>query len=210
MKKKICILLTAGLLCVASAFTEVVTCPHCGKAFDTSYGTAKIPQVPQNSATDFKYDLNETEDGIVLKKYIGSSDTIVIPSEIEGYPVVEIGENFMNTFDEWKFMQYWQYLKESMYTSPNYRITSVWISNSVTKIDKYAFYACKNLTSVCLPPSLAEVGSNAFNNCEKLTNIELQVPTQKIEFEGDYVFSGTALSLKSKKTLKDAGYAGNF
>lgn len=116
----------------------------------------------------------------------------------------------MNTFDEWKFMQYWQYLKESMYTSPNYRITSVWISNSVTKIDKYAFYACKNLTSVCLPPSLAEVGSNAFNNCEKLTNIELQVPTQKIEFDGDYVFSGTALSLKSKKTLKDAGYAGNF
>lgn len=45
MKKKICILLTIGLLCVASAFTEVVTCPHCGKGFDTSYGTAKKPQV---------------------------------------------------------------------------------------------------------------------------------------------------------------------
>lgn len=45
MKKKICILLTAGLLCVASAFTEVVTCPHCEKDFDTSYGTAKNSQI---------------------------------------------------------------------------------------------------------------------------------------------------------------------
>lgn len=107
MKKKICVLLTIELLCVASVFTEVVTCPHCGKDFDTSYGAAKMPQLTPNPTTDFKYDLNETEDGIVLKKYIGSSETIVIPSEIESYPVVEIGENFMNTFDEWKFMQYW-------------------------------------------------------------------------------------------------------
>lgn len=49
MKKKICVLLTIGLLCVASVFTEVVTCPHCGKNFDTSYGAAKMPQLTPKS-----------------------------------------------------------------------------------------------------------------------------------------------------------------
>jgi hypothetical protein len=41
---------------------------------------------------DFSYDLNEAGDGIVIRKYSGSGGVVIIPSTIEDYPVVEIGE----------------------------------------------------------------------------------------------------------------------
>jgi hypothetical protein len=43
-------------------------------------------------ASNFSYDLNKTGDGIIIKTYTGNSSIIFFPSEIEGYPVVQIGD----------------------------------------------------------------------------------------------------------------------
>jgi hypothetical protein len=39
---------------------------------------------------DFAYDLNAAGDGIVIKSYTGKNPILIVPSEIEGYPVVEL------------------------------------------------------------------------------------------------------------------------
>ena len=43
---------------------------------------------------NFEYSFDEKLGGIVIKKYTGTSDVVVIPTEIEGYPVVGIGSAF--------------------------------------------------------------------------------------------------------------------
>ena len=76
---------------------------------------------------------------------------LVIPSEIEGYPVVSIYEAFFNC------------------TS----LTSVMIPNSVTRIREYAFAGCTSLTSITIPDSVTIIGEYAFGDCTGLTSITI-------------------------------------
>lgn len=52
-------------------------------------------------------------------------------------------------------------------------ITNLIIPDSVTSIDKNAFYNCTSLTSVDIPDSVTSIGVNAFCNCSNLINIEI-------------------------------------
>ena len=76
---------------------------------------------------------------------------LIIPSEIEGYPVVSIYEAFFNC------------------TS----LTSVMIPNSVTRIREYAFARCTSLTSITIPDSVTIIGEYAFGDCTGLTSITI-------------------------------------
>lgn len=51
-----------------------------------------------NPATDFEYDLNQAGDGVIIQKYKGTATEVVIPAEIEDFPVVGVGvEAFSET-----------------------------------------------------------------------------------------------------------------
>ena len=53
----------------------------------------------------------------------------------------------------------------------NDNLTSVKIPSSVTKIDIYAFFGCKDLTSIDIPASVTEIKDGAFSSCFKMTSI---------------------------------------
>ena len=66
-------------------------------------------------------------------------------------------------------------------------LTSVTISEGITKIESYAFYRCNQLTSVTIPNSLTSIGDYAFNYCSSLTSIEF---SNKLKTIGAHSFEG--------------------
>ena len=73
---------------------------------------------------DFKYKLNDSEDGIIITKYVGKDTEVVIPPKINGLPVTTIG---VSAFAGCTGLQ------------------SIVIPESVTTIGVAAFYRCNNL-----------------------------------------------------------------
>lgn len=65
-------------------------------------------------------------------------------------------------------------------------ITSVTIPNSVTTINTYAFYGCKNLQEVTIGSSLTRINSSAFNSCPNITRVNVGSIEQwcGIKFDG--------------------------
>ena len=85
-----------------------------------------------------------TDGEATITGYTGSSTTVIIPAEIDGYPVVAIGNNaFLN----------------------NRSITAVIIENGVESINEKAFYRCTSLTSVRLGSTVSYIGWYAFVEC---------------------------------------------
>lgn len=88
---------------------------------------------------DFIYTLSNGE--VTITRYTGEGGDVVIPSEIEGYPVTTIGNDafFSNT-----------------------SITNVTIPYGVTSIGDFAFGGCSALTRVTIPDSVTNIDLHAF------------------------------------------------
>ena len=93
---------------------------------------------------EFEYRHDDELDGMVITKYNGSVPMVIIPDEIDGEPVVAIGER---AFDS----------KTSL--------ESITMLDNITLIDDCAFIDCKNLTNVELSSSLETIGHSAFAGC---------------------------------------------
>ena len=100
------------------------------------------PVVPPIEEFEYKHD--DELGGMVITKYNGSIPMVIIPDEIDGEPVVAIGER---AFDSKKSLK------------------SIAIADSVKSIDTLAFAGCKNLTDVKLSSSLETIGRCAFGAC---------------------------------------------
>ena len=85
---------------------------------------------------------------ITLQRYVGSETHVVVPAEINGYPVVSLNQTFWG----------------------NTSIVSVELSSSVTEIGRGAFYGCTALESVT-GGSIASLGEYAFYSCTSLTEV---------------------------------------
>lgn len=116
---------------------------------------------------DFKYEASS--EGITITKYKGKGGAVVIPSEIDGKPVVEIGGiGSVGAFENRK------------------SLTTVTIPDSVTSIGNYAFSGCTSLTTVTIPDSVTSIGAYAFSFCTGLASITIPDGVHSI---GDFAFS---------------------
>ncbi|NLM87104.1 MAG: leucine-rich repeat protein [Clostridiales bacterium] len=85
--------------------------------------------------SDFSYSINEGQ--VFITGYKGTGGDVVIPSEIEGLPVVSIGQT--------AFLD-------------NLKVQSVWIPRSVRRIEFGAFSGCSNLNSISFAYGLTSIG----------------------------------------------------
>ena len=96
---------------------------------------------------DFEY--KEINGKIELTKYLGNEKEVVIPSEINGKPVISIGPAcFLMS-----------------------KLESVVLSDNILEIKDNAFNSCSNLNEVLFNDILVNIGSNAFCGCRSLKEI---------------------------------------
>jgi len=108
-----------------------------------------------------------TESGgeITITDYAGSGTDIDIPAEINGNPVLSIGDDAFSYCEN---------------------LTSVTIPDSVTSIAEYAFASCTSLTSIKIPDSVTSIGDSAFDDCTSLASVTIGNSVTSI---GDLAFS---------------------
>ncbi len=116
----------------------------------------------ENPASDFEYEVNEAENGIIIIKYIGISENVVIPAEIDGLPVVSI---------QGVPPEPGQAYQIGAFEDSN--IKTVVLPASITIIGDAAFSQCADLIEITLPDSLTELGKAAFRDCRSLKTIEI-------------------------------------
>ncbi|MBO4982977.1 MAG: leucine-rich repeat protein [Clostridia bacterium] len=128
----------------------------------------------------YVYGLNEVEGGyeitnVKADKVIDENGHLEIPSEIDGVPIVRIGDSAFMGCGTLKSV-----------TIPNsvtsigisafagcYSLTSIVIPNGVSNISDSMLMNCLSLTSVVLPNSITSIGNKAFSRCEDLTSISI-------------------------------------
>lgn len=115
-------------------------------------GTAPRSYNVTERTTLFSYKNKSALGGVEVYQYDGKEmpETLVIPDELGGKPVVSIGESFVS-------------MKSG--------IKKVVIPDSVKNISKSAFNTCYDLEEINLPLSLQTIGDFAFINSPKLKTI---------------------------------------
>lgn len=126
-------------------------------------GTAKA--APES---DFKFQLSDDGNFIIITMYKGNAKNLVIPETIQGLPVEVIGGFAVNK-----------------------KIKSVVIPSSVKVIKELAFASCESLEKVTLPEELFYIGKKAFSDCVSLKMVTLPEKLFVIELDA---FSNTGLT----------------
>ena len=108
-------------------------------------------------ASDFNYKLSDDGKGVVITKYTGNGGVLVIPGEIEGYPVVELGSSVFSAYN----------------AGPGYNIISVVIPASVKKIGMECFGFIEKLTTVTFLGSGVVLNYTVFRNCINLSELNM-------------------------------------
>lgn len=141
MKKRI----IGGILCLALLLS--LTAPVCVKAAD---------QTISEGAFDFRI----TSAGAEVTAFRATdSSEVAVPSQVQGCPVVAIGDQVFRNLEG---------------------ITKITLPEGLTTIGDRAFYACTDLAQVTLPDALKEIGDMAFSNCYALKALQLPVNVESI------------------------------
>lgn len=128
----------------------------------------------------------------------GTEANVEISSEVNGVPVISIGEG--------AFYDYYanRCAAVESITIPDtvvnigekaFRnltsLTSIEVPDSVTTLGRYAFWGCSSLTSAKLPDKLTSVPEGTFVNCVNLADVNIPKSAETI---GAYAFANTALT----------------
>ena len=132
----------------------------------TGEGESQTDREP-NPISDFDYTYDFDLQGVVVS-YKGESERVRFPSEINGDPVVAVGE-----------------------TKSRKAVRQVYIPDGVRQIGYNAFRDCKNLESVSIPDSVAIIDGYAFYECSALKSVKLP---PRLESIGTSAFKGTSIS----------------
>ena len=145
---------SAACTCTAACTEETrnMDCAVCGAEGATLTDCAQVntnnEQQTANAENGFEYTV--TGDEATITGYTGSAKNLVIPSELGGKPVTEIGIFAFALCGS---------------------LTEVTIPEGVTSIGNAAFSGCSSLTEVTIPKSVTSIGDSAFYNCDALKTV---------------------------------------
>lgn len=151
--------------------------------------------------------------GVRITSYHGKPNAIIIPEEIEGYPVIAIGKSaftkmpitdivlpktiraiYDEAFSSCRFLKHIDLPQQLVYLGEHCfsgcGLETISIPHLVEHLPPYAFANCSKLAFVTLNEGVKTVGDTAFLNCP-ISNIRFP---ESIEELGGNCFSNTKLS----------------
>lgn len=114
--------------------------------------------------TAFTY--TQTEAGLVLTGWSGSAEVLTIPSEIDGKPVVAIGDGAFQGRD----------------------LRQVVLPSGVVSVGWFAFSGCYQLSAVTLPDSVSDIGYGAFERCAATLRFHCSAGSYAARYAKSYGF----------------------
>ena len=121
-----------------------------------SFASVTVTVDGTKTATDeYTYTINEATGEVTITNCISGKRDVVIPDEIEGYPVTAIGD--------YAFAGYGRTVHHM----------TVKLPSTLTTIKQYAFNACSSLREIEFPASLKTIGQYAFNDCRLLGCVDI-------------------------------------
>ena len=135
------------------------------------------------------------EGGIEVVKLHGRCAEVRIPEEIEGLPVLAVGERAFAIKEELPVAESVDEMdaeitfvtKAPAETTDGQALRRVFLPDSVKTIGSYAFHGCSALERVALPAELQEISLRMFDGCASLEQVTLPAGLCAI---GDYAFYG--------------------
>ncbi|MBN1778023.1 MAG: leucine-rich repeat domain-containing protein [Clostridiales bacterium] len=124
----------------------------------------------------------------VITMYYGLEEYLTIPTELDGYSIVGIGDNAFSgcsSLISISLPDSIQSIGDSAFAYCSF-LTSVQLPNNLQSIGDTAFSYDPLLTAVQLPNSLLSIGHLAFAGCSSLTSFYLPNSIQSI---GDWAFA---------------------
>jgi len=138
-------------------------------ATSTTVATKLYDNFTETDKTNFTYNvINGIQ--IEITGYAGNDETLVIPSEIDGYAVIKIGPDVFKS---------------------NTNLKTVVFPEGLETIERYAFYRCYNLENVVFNSELKNIGSFAFADCTSLEEIRFPNGLKRID---NRAFQNTLIS----------------
>ncbi len=174
MKKKISMILAASLstgIVAAAAIVptlssvvpaNVIVASASYDGYFTGY-----KNVVDDAGETWNIKMNRNNEGIIICKYLGDSEDLVIPSEL----------TFENDGVEYTF-PVTALFQRSIENKKN--IKTITIPESVTEIGSYVFENLPGLTDVTIPDTVEKLAIKAFDNCVNLRNINIPASINEI------------------------------
>jgi len=132
-----------------------------------------------------------TNGTVTITGYSGFGGAVVTPSEVNGLPVVSIGDQALAGRNELTSVAVGTNvinIGNGAFSGCN-NLTNVTMANSVTTIGYDAFSECENLISVTIPNGVTTIGEGAFADCNSLTGVTIPNSVSTIG-EGAFAYCG--------------------
>ena len=164
-------------------------------------------------STDELYDYEVYQGGAIITKYKGNDTEVVVPDEMGGAPVTDIG---FYAFEA-KYDLQTVVIPDTVKTISEFAfsdctsLSSVNVPDDVTEIQRGAFAACSSLNTITLPASVAAVREEAFTGCSGLMSLYAYNPELVYENWGlDTCENVIVYSPEGSKLQETAQTGGNY
>ena len=172
---------------VVSAAAEETTVPNEGETGSSNADegeTGEATPAPETFLT-FGY---SAFGGYKVSGYTGEAvDELIIPSEYDGQPVVEIGERAFEgnlKIKKITFPETLEGIGRNAFASSS--IQEAHLPDSVYSIDYDAFNSCQNLKSVTIPKDVRIIFDRTFYNCTELSEVIFSEGLLEISYNAFY------------------------
>lgn len=118
---------------------------------------------------EFVYELKNEE--ICIERCYAYGNVAVIPEEIDGYPVTELGAYAFSVGAVHAFGTITSDDRNGLPRLAGEKLEEIIIPKTVKRVGRYAFYNCKNLRRLEFHNGLVDLGAGAFTGCHKVREI---------------------------------------